>query len=324
MLAVALRHENQYYGALWIAYDQPHTFSEEEVRFIATLGGYAALASANARLFSSAELGRQRLSAILSSTPDPVLVTDQQNCLLLANPAAWRALGVGVDWDEGQPIERVVTQEALLRLLRSPGDEKRSDEVTLNDGKDYYATASTIMADGKRMGRVCVMRDITHFKQLDALKSEFVATVSHDLRSPLTLIRGYASMLEMVGELNDQQSSYVRKITGGVDSMSRLVNNLLDLGRIEAGVGLQIEKVSVKDVVERVITALQAQAQQKKSQPAAGYPCAHHPAARRRPGAIAAGDPEPGGKFHQVHRSGRAGADQGQLAPGAHRLRGAR
>ena len=83
--------------------------------------GYAALASANARLFSSAELGRQRLSAILASTPDPVLVTDQQNCLLLANPAAWRALGVGIDWDEGQPIERVVTQEKLLNLLRSPG-----------------------------------------------------------------------------------------------------------------------------------------------------------------------------------------------------------
>jgi PAS domain S-box-containing protein len=238
LLAVALRHESQYYGALWIAY--------------------------NARLFSSAELGRQRLSAILASTPDPVLVTDQQNCLLLANPAAWRALGVGVDWDEGQPIERVVTQEALLRLIRLPGDEKRSDEVRLNDGKDYYATSSPIMADGKRVGRVCVMRDITHFKQLDALKSEFVATVSHDLRSPLTLIRGYASMLEMVGELNDQQSSYMRKIIGGVDSMARLVNNLLDLGRIEAGVGLQIEKVSVKDVVERVITALQAQAHQKR------------------------------------------------------------
>ena len=114
------------------------------------------------------------------------------------------------------------------------------------------------------MGRVCVMRDITYFKQLDALKSEFVATVSHDLRSPLTLIRGYASMLEMVGELNDQQDSYVRKIIGGVDSMSRLVSNLLDLGRIEAGVGLQIEKISPKDVVERVVAALQAQAQQKR------------------------------------------------------------
>ncbi len=264
LLAVALRHEYQYYGSLWVAYDQPHQFSEEEVRFLVTLGGYAALASANARLFASAEIGRQRLSAILASTPDPVLVTDQQGRLLLANPAAWRALGVGVNWDEGQPIEDIVSQKELLQLLQDPSDEKLSAEVTLSDGHVYYATASHVRVEGKRVGRVCVLRDITHFKKLDTLKSDFVATVSHDLRSPLTLIRGYASMLEMVGDLNEQQLSYLAKITDAVEGMSRLVNNLLDLGRIEAGVGLQIEKVSVREVVERVVNALRAQAQQKR------------------------------------------------------------
>ena len=95
------------------------------------------------------------------------------------------------------------------------------------------------------------------------MKSEFVATVSHDLRSPLTLMRGYATMLEMVGELNDQQQGYVRKIVSGVENMSRLVNNLLDLGRIEIGVGLQVETVSVQDIIERVVGALQLQASQK-------------------------------------------------------------
>jgi two-component system phosphate regulon sensor histidine kinase PhoR len=87
--------------------------------------------------------------------------------------------------------------------------------------------------------------------------------VSHDLRSPLTLMRGYATMLEMVGELNDQQQGYVRKIVSGVENMSRLVNNLLDLGRIEIGVGLQVETVSIHDIVERVVGALQLQASQK-------------------------------------------------------------
>src|SRR3990170_8289847 len=101
------------------------------------------------------------------------------------------------------------------------------------------------------MGRVCVLRDITQFKELDALKSDFVSTVSHDLRSPLTLIRGYATMLQMVGDLNEQQSGYVRKILDGVESMSRLVNNLLDLGRIEAGVGLQLEIQPVQEVIEQ-------------------------------------------------------------------------
>jgi signal transduction histidine kinase len=110
------------------------------------------------------------------------------------------------------------------------------------------------------------MRDITHFKELDALKSEFVATVSHDLRSPLTLMRGYATMMEMVGELNEQQSSYIKKIIQGVETMARLVNNLLDLGRIEAGVDLQVEMVSVADIVERVTSNVQLQATQKQIQ----------------------------------------------------------
>jgi signal transduction histidine kinase len=116
------------------------------------------------------------------------------------------------------------------------------------------------------VGRVCVLRDITYFKELDELKSEFVATVSHDLRSPLTLMRGYATMLEMVGELNEQQVNYVRKIVGSVESMSRLVNNLLDLGRIDAGIDLQLEFVPVRDVIERVTSALQLQATQKRVQ----------------------------------------------------------
>jgi signal transduction histidine kinase len=68
-----------------------------------------------------------------------------------------------------------------------------------------------VLADNRPVGRVCILRDITHFKELEQLKSDFVATVSHDLRSPLTLMRGYATMLQMVGELNEQQKGYVRK-----------------------------------------------------------------------------------------------------------------
>jgi signal transduction histidine kinase len=70
-------------------------------------------------------------------------------------------------------------------------------------------------------------------------------------------------MLEMVGELNEQQQSYTGKIILGVENMARLINNLLDLGRIEVGVGLRIEPVQVPEVVDRVIGALQPQAAQK-------------------------------------------------------------
>jgi PAS domain S-box-containing protein len=263
LAAVALRHENRYYGVLWAAYNQPRSFSDEDLRFFSTLAGQAALAAANAHLFRSAEVGRQRLAAILASTPDPVVVTDQQNRLLLANPAAKQALGAITGSAEGQPTERVIAQKELVDLLQVFETGKQSTEVVLPDGKVYFATASSVLVEGRPVGRVCVLRDITHLKELDALKSDFVATVSHDLRSPLTLMRGYATMLEMVGNLNEQQRSYIQKMIGGVENMSRLVNNLLDLGRIEAGVGLQVEQVALKDVIESSVDVLQIQSSQK-------------------------------------------------------------
>ena len=273
LMAVALRHENLYYGTLWIAFDKPHTFSEEEVRFMVTLGGQAALAAANARLFLTAEIGRQRLESILTSNPDPVLVTDQQDHLLLANPAAWQVLGLSMEEVSHSPlINKVIKEPELANLLRSSSAERQSIEITLPGGRIFMATATPVLAEGQRVGRVCVLRDVTHFKELDALKSDFVSTVSHDLRSPLTLMRGYATMLEMVGPLNDQQTNYVQKIVTGVESMSRLINNLLDLGRINSGVELQLEMVNVPEIVERVISSLQLQAAQKRIQLTTEFP----------------------------------------------------
>ncbi len=266
VLALALRHENIFLGSLWVAYDQPHRFADEEIRFQTTLASQAALAAANARLYLNAEVGRQRLTAVLASTSDPVMVTDQEDRLMLSNPATWRALGLGAEWVEGQPVDDLVKQPELLELIKSSSDGTQSAEVTLPDGKIYYATASTVLADGQRVGRVCILRDISYLKQLDSLKSEFVATVSHDLRSPLTLIRGYATMLDMVGDLNEQQQGYVRKVVNSIEGMTRLVNNLLDLGRIEAGIGLQLEMVPVSELVERVINTLQVLAVQKRVQ----------------------------------------------------------
>jgi signal transduction histidine kinase len=160
----------------------------------------------------------------------------------------------------------VVKLAELERLLSTFSDERQTAEITLPDGRVCLATASSVMADGHPVGRVCLLRDITHFKELDALKSDFVATVSHDLRSPLTLMRGYATMMEMVGELNEQQNTYVRKIIASVEGMTRLVTTLLDLGRIEAGINLHLEMVPVYDIVERVVGSLQLQASQKQLQ----------------------------------------------------------
>jgi PAS domain S-box-containing protein len=264
IMIVALQHEQQYYGAIWLAYLEPHNFHDSEVRYIITMAGQAALAASNSSLFSKAEIGRKRLAAILASTPDPILVLDHQNKLLLSNPVARELLGLKEELGVGEELEEITSQQELIEMLNGTPSSSASKEVKLDDGRIFLATASPVISGEHQLGRVCVLRDISQLKEMDELKSDFVSTVSHDLRSPLTLMRGYATMLEMVGELNEQQQNYVHKIITGVESMSHLVGNLLDLGRIEAEVGLKLDMVSAPDIVNEVTDAFKIRANQKK------------------------------------------------------------
>jgi len=185
----------------------------------------------------------------------------------LVNPAVLQVPGLIASAMPGQPATEVVLMPELINLLQPPPETGLvSRELSLQNGRIYYASVSPVIADGRQVGKICMLRDITHFKELDTLKSDFVSTVSHDLRSPLTLMRGYATMLQMVGELNEQQQSYVKKMVGGVDNMTRLVNNLLDLGRIEAGIDLRLENVRANEVIDQVVAMLQPQAAQKNIQ----------------------------------------------------------
>jgi len=268
VLALPLRQENTYFGALWLGYDQPHTFSETEINFLATLAGQAAVSVANARLFEAAEQGRQRLAAILASTPDAVIVTDRGGRVLLLNPAAEAAFELAGRPVVGRPVNQVIPNAQLVKLLLDRpvggGSPSATAELEQPAGRTLFASASTIIsADGSVLGRVCVLRDVTHFKELDQMKSDFVATVSHDLRAPLTFMRGYATMLPMVGALNEKQREFGDKIIGGIEQMTVLIDNLLDLGRIEAGVGLARENVWMTDVIREALESLKPVAANK-------------------------------------------------------------
>lgn len=267
LIALPLRQEAVYYGALWLGYLQPHTFTEAEVNFLTTLAGQAAVAVANARLFAQAEGERQRLAAILASTPDAVIVTDRHLRVLLVNPAAEAFFGLAGRPSANRPLAEVIDRPELIDLLGSVGATTLppAREVPLADGRTLYASASIIRGiDGDPLGRVAVLRDVTHFKEIDQLKSEFVATVSHDLRSPLTFMRGYATMLPMVGALNEKQKEFADKIVVGIGQMSELIDNLLDLGRIEAGVGLAREACRVEALINEAIGGLQLSAANKR------------------------------------------------------------
>jgi len=268
VIALPVRTKEQVPAVMWVGYDSVRQFEASEIDLLSTLAGQTAVLVENARLFQSAEGGRRRLAAILSSTTDAVLVTDRDDRILLVNPAVERAFSISADEAVGRKVNEAGLEPVLASVFEKPlsfsESEALTQEVPLPDGRTLYASISTILsADGERIGRVAVMRDITHFKELDELKSEFVATVSHDLRAPLTFMRGYTTMLPMVGTLSDKQREYVEKILHGVGQMSGLIDDLLDLGRIEAGVGLERKSCHLGIIMVEAVDGMRARATAK-------------------------------------------------------------
>lgn len=253
-------------AVMWIGFPEPRQFDPSEIDILSTLASQAAVLIENARLFQVAEGGRRRLSAILTSTGDAILVTDRDNQLLLVNPAAERVLSLPAEASIGRRVADLPLQPELAQVLTEPlgADSPLIEEIPLADGRTFYANASTIFsADGEDMGRVVVLRDVTHFKEVDEMKSEFVATVSHDLRAPLTFMRGYTTMMPMVGPLNEKQQEYVDKILIGIDQMSTLIEDLLNLGRIEAGIGLEEKPCHMGAIVVEAVDSMRARAAAK-------------------------------------------------------------
>ncbi len=234
VLALPLRSEQRYHGVLWVAFQEPHPWSRNQVNLMTALAGQALTLVENVQLFEAAEGGRRRLAAILASTGDVVLVTDAQNRILLANPAAEAVLVIPFDKAPGQPAVNVVEHPALLAMLTLP-DAPTHNEIELTNGRVLDATASAVTSEENlALGRVVILRDVTRIKERDELKAEYVYTVSHDLRTPLTYMRGYVTMLPIVGELAPKQTEYVTKILTGIDQMTKLVESVLDLAHLEA------------------------------------------------------------------------------------------
>ncbi len=266
VIGLPLRIQERTTGVMWVGYAAPHQFTEAELGFLSTLAGQAAVVAENARLFEAAESERRRLAAILASTADAIIVTDSRNRIVLINPAAEQTYGIVGSNAVGVPLTEAIADEPLHDLFARVLNVKRglAEEVPSPDGRVLYASVSPISgAEGQIIGQVAVMRDITYLKELDDMKSEFVATVSHDLRSPLTFMRGYATMISMVGQVTSKQEEFINKILGGINQMTALIDDLLDIGKIDAGIGVEMGPCRLQTIVRVVVDSLRSRAEAK-------------------------------------------------------------
>ncbi|MBL8057387.1 MAG: response regulator [Anaerolineales bacterium] len=257
VLYAPLRGREQVLGVLGVENRQAaRAFDERALRLVRLLADYAAITLESAQLYSTVETERTRLYTILNEIEDGVIVLDADSRLALVNHPARRTLGVERVDVAGQLVADVINHPDLLAL--ATGD-RRVSEVALADGRTFSVRVTPLAA----IGRVLIMHDVTHLKELDRVKSEFVTTVSHDLRSPLTSMLGYLSLLERVGPLNERQQEFAQQLRTNVQAMTSLLSELLDLGRIEAGLDAQKEILPISGLVHRLVEEKRPEARER-------------------------------------------------------------
>jgi two-component system phosphate regulon sensor histidine kinase PhoR len=261
-LAVPLIYRGQLNGLLTLTHGEPDFFDQEHLELGTALAVQAATAVENARLFTRVRDERAVLQALINGVQDPIIVTDAQNQVRFINPAA-SALDEVLDQAVGQAVESAIPSDKLQRLFRQlhASGQSQHDEISWHDGRTFDATLAHI----PEVGSVAVLHDVTHFKELDRLKSEFVASASHDLKAPLSVIYGYVELLEdNLPNLDGLAAKCLKEITGSAARMQTLIVTLLDLAQIEAGLDQAAQPCEIAYIVLDALSEHNLQAEEKE------------------------------------------------------------
>ena len=248
LLYVPLQLQGRVLGVLGVDNRHSHLpLTQRHVTLINTLASYAVIALENARLYADVTAERNKLETILQGIQDGVMVVDQEQRLGMVNPAAQEALGIPEAGKVvGKPFKDVVKREELVELVGArEGSLSNRVEISPDQERVYNAQITQVVG----VGQVVTLHDITYLKKLDQIKTDFVQTVSHDLRSPLTAILGYVELIERAGPVTEMQRDFIHRIQASVHNITHLVDDLLDLGRIESGFDARKEAVRLDQII---------------------------------------------------------------------------
>lgn len=263
LIYVPLKLREQVIGVLGVDNRNRRTpLQDRDVKLLLALAEYTVIAIENARLYSETTQEQMRLETLLARIQDVVILMDENHKLLLVNEAARDAFNLSRDALEGRAFHDVFSfKPELIEIIDNAGTEP-SKWVEIELDKDFVLSAQIMPIPD--VGYAVTMHDITHLKRLDRLKSEFVSAVSHDLRSPLTAILGYVELIDRVGALNDVQRDFVQRVVISVQNITSLVDDLLNLGRIEAGFEARKEKLSMNKLIHYVARSRSKQVLDRK------------------------------------------------------------
>jgi PAS domain S-box-containing protein len=216
---------------------------------------------------------KSKIKTIIHSMADGVLVTDHEGQVVLHNPAAVKMLKMAAPPTWGQGLEDCIDQDRLrglvekIRQVISKNSPAVSQELVAEEVTLMAHTAPVRNEGGETLGAVTVLRDISVLKGMDRMKSDFVAMVSHELRAPLASVEQQLSVIlaGILGEVNERQQEMLGRAKERTHALLSLINDLLDLSKIEAGLVVQYqEPLQIGEVLEKTIGILKVQAESKK------------------------------------------------------------
>jgi PAS domain S-box-containing protein len=270
-------------GVMVVGSRKFHRFATREIRLLKAFGAQLGAALENAQLYEELHRGKAYIENLVENAGDAIVSTDLEDRILTWNRGAEVIFGYSKEEAVGQsmaillPPNRVTELAEVRHKVRHDGvirnlevHRKRKDGAAID-----VALAVSPISDqqGDIDGFLHLAKDITEkqryekrLRDLDRMKSDFVSNVSHELRTPLTAIKGSAdNMLDgITGPLNEKQTRYLTRMKSNADRLTRLINNILDLSRIEAGrIDLKATSLSLATVAQEVMESIRPVASDK-------------------------------------------------------------
>jgi signal transduction histidine kinase/PleD family two-component response regulator len=247
-------------GVLVLIHEHVGYFNSEHQLLLQAIASQAAIAIENVQLYAGMAQERHQLSAVLQSVADAILTFDREGRLVLLNPAGEK-LFTREQAKAGFPLSAGHDCDVLNGILEESrkSKEPKTGEIVWHDGRIFSALFTPI-EDG---GCVALLHDISQFKEVEKVKSDFILTASHDLKDPITVITLLSQMIAKAGPLNEKQLEHAGHIHSTAESMNDLVQSLLELAKADLGMELKQDPVNVNTLVFEVIGELGPQAETK-------------------------------------------------------------
>jgi len=276
VVALPLIMEGILIGVIYIFRSRGGTFSANDRQVLASFADQAAIAVHNARLYQQLAHEKRRLDAIIENSADGVMILDPQRRIRIFNRALEEMTGWSTEEALRQPCSHVLALrdrqgkdicEAMCPLsqpkpeehLYVEGDVKRPDDSIVTVGITYSPLYDR---EGHFVSVIANVRDITRFREAEEMKSTFVSVISHELKSPVSIIKGYADTLRREDAQWDADTlrQGLAVIAEESDRLNRLIDNLLDASRLQASAfKLELSYLQVDKLAEKVMEEFRTQ-----------------------------------------------------------------